>query len=213
MKPIRRIAVLIVPAVCGLMLCPIQAADEGDFKPLFNGKDLSGWVPILMTSKEKNPDPSADPKNTWRVEDKVIICKGQPNGYIRTEKEFGNYVLKLEWRYKDKPGNSGVLVHTQLPDRVWPKSVEVQLQNASAGSVFAISGSKLDKRNDVKDKSKPVGEWNTYQITCKDGTIEVALNGEIVSKVTGADPAKGYICLQSEGAEIHFRNIGIKELK
>jgi hypothetical protein len=196
-------------------------ADEG-FKPLFNGKDLTGWVPVLSTGKEKNPDKSADPLKTWTIKDGMIICTGKPNGYIRTEKPYQNYILKLEWRYTRPSGlasdeafkgNSGVLIHMVEPDRVWPKAIEVQLANPSAGSIFPIAPAKSQDRTKVAGKAKPVGEWNTYELICKDGTAELIFNGQNVGKISGCDPKAGYICLQSEGAEIHFRNIQIKELK
>ena len=82
---------------------------------------------------------------------------------------------------------------------------------------FIIQGgdplSKSQDRTKVSGKAKPVGEWNSYELICKDGTAELIFNGQNVGKIRGCDPSAGYICLQSEGAEIHFRNIQIKELK
>jgi hypothetical protein len=220
----HRFHLTILAGLLGL-LASASAADDADFKPLFNGKNLDGWVPVLR-GKDANPDKTLDPKKTWKVEEETIICSGTPNGYIRTDKMYENYVLKLEWRYArpatlqndaDFKGNSGVLVHIQGEDRVWPKSIEVQLHNPTAGSIFPVSpnvtGAKTDNRVSVMGKAKPVGQWNTYEVVCKDGTVEAILNGTSVGKATGCDPRKGYLCLQSEGAEIHFRNVRIKELK
>jgi hypothetical protein len=198
------------------------AAEDDGFVSLFNGKDLTGWKPVLGAK-------NADPAKTWSIKDNTIICQGRPAGYIRTEKEYENYILKLEWRYarpsdlqddKKFPGNSGVLVHMHGEDKVWPASIEVQGMNRDAGSIFAVAP-VVGPRKMQSHKAKPVGEWNTFVITCKDGKIECVLNGDVTNTAEGYHPTKdskeivkkGYILLQSEGAEIHFRNIMIKELK
>ena len=214
---VRMALIALVGAVC--MAGLVRAGADGEFTKLFNGKNLEGWKRVLA-------DPNADPDKVWSVHEGIIICAGAPNGYIMTEKAYKNYVLKLQWRYansgdKDNPfklgdqkknsGNSGVLVHSQPPFKVWPKSVEVQLHNATAGSIFPIGGAKSDKRTSVKNKAKPVGEWNSYEITAKDGKLSVILNGEKVGEVSGCNPSSGHISLQSEGAEIHFRKGQVDE--
>ena len=210
-RRLTRTLLALVIAACAL---PTQAADDEGFTSLFNGKDLTGWKPVLGNK-------NADPNNTWSVADNMLTCKGTPAGYIRTEKEYSNYIIKYEWRYtrpsdlkddKDFKGNNGCLVHMQLPDKVWPESIEVQGMNRDAGSIFPVAPAK-GPRAMQSHKAKPVGEWNSFVITCKDGSIECVLNGEHTNKAEGYSVKKGYILLQSEGAEIHFRNIMIKELK
>src|SRR5215470_1672242 len=66
------------------------------FRDLFNGKDLTGWVNV-------NTDP-----DTWHVKDGMIICSGHPNGVMRTEKEYENFILHVEWMHMEPGGNSGV---------------------------------------------------------------------------------------------------------
>src|SRR5215510_6794641 len=97
-------------------------AGETGFKPLFNGKDWSGFKPVLPAG--------ADPANTWRVENGVLICSGKPNGYLVTEKSYRNYVLRFDWKYvrpagleSDEKfnGNSGCLVHITGEHKIWPK--------------------------------------------------------------------------------------------
>jgi len=180
--------------------------DKDEFQPLCDGKSLKGWEFI-------SADANAKLEDTWTVADGVIRCLGKPNGYLRTSDEFRNYVLKLDWRYPDaKDGNSGILLHCQKPDKVWPSSIQVQLHNPEAGSIYALGDSKADNGVMVADKAKPVGEWNTLELTCMDGKITVVLNDEKVGEVTGATPDKGPIALQSEGAEIQFRNVLLKKL-
>jgi hypothetical protein len=206
-------AILAAGATSGL------AADQGTaegFQKLFNGKDFTGWKFVLATK-------DADPAKTWSVRDGVVICTGRPNGYFHTDKTYKNYVLRYDWRY-ERPsglqddskftGNSGALVHIQEPHKVWPQCVEVQGMNRDHGLLLGVAGVKLTGAKfdrPAKDRAtKPVGEWNTTEITCKaDGSIEAKINGTPVS--SGMSPlTEGLIGFQSEGAEIHFRNILLK---
>lgn len=188
---------------------------------LFNGKDLSGWKAVF-------DDPKAEAADTWTVADGILRCTGKPIGYLRTERDaFQNYVLTLDWRWpKDaKGGNNGVLVHTTEPGAlgIWPKSIEVQLHAGNAGDFWVI-GTTLDvpnadtRRKDRRhvnltdDSEKPFGEWNTMEITCKDDTIRVRVNGHLVNEATNCSATKGAISLQSEGSPIEFRNIVLKPL-
>lgn len=178
---------------------------------LFDGKSLEGWVHHL--------EPPGKMEDTWRVEDGVLICKGQPNGYIRTEKEYVNFVLKLEWRFNPvtkQAGNSGVLLRMIGPDKVWPKSVEAQLHSGNAGDFWNIDDYKMKTdpertrgRNTKKTKmaENPIGEWNEYEIIVDEGNVILYVNGEEVNRAWDVEENAGKICLQSEGAEIHFRNI------
>lgn len=213
-------ATLLVASLCIPALG--QNADTGWIK-LFNGKDLSGWDVFL------DPKKTADPKDIFQVKDGVIYCDGSVNGYIITKKEFENYVLKLQWRWGEKihrGRNSGVFVHVIGENKIWPKSVEAQLMVDHAGDFWLVGDFKLKvdpKRQDPKvarhyyrfkdEVEKPVGEWNQYEITCDKGNIKLAINGHTVNEGTEAEATKGRILLQSEGAEIYFRNIELKPLK
>ncbi|MBI3461745.1 MAG: DUF1080 domain-containing protein, partial [Planctomycetes bacterium] len=184
---------------------------------------LNGWT-VFLDPKAKD----ADPKKIWTVKDGVIVCDGSVYGYIITDKEYENYVLRLQWRWGDKVHrgrNSGVFVHVVGPNQIWPKSVEAQLMADHAGDFWLVEGAKLtvDKsRQDPKvDRhylrlkdgvEKPLGEWNQYEITCKGDRIELVINGELVNAGTQSELTKGKILLQSEGAEIHFRNITLTPL-
>lgn len=189
---------------------------------LFNGKDLSGWTYYLTDSNKKMSDVwSVDPK------EKIIICKGNPAGYIRTEKKYTNYVLKLQWRFNPvtrQAGNSGVLLRVVGEDKVWPRSVEAQLMSGQAGDFWLIDGAPLTtpkervnpgaERNRIRIKTneKPIGEWNEYEIVVNGGKVTLKVNGEVLNEGTDAEEVAGYIALQSEGSEIHFRNIVLREI-
>jgi len=173
---------------------------EEGFVPLFNGKDLAGFVPFL---------PGGDPAKTWRVENGVLICTGRPNGYLRTEREFGNFILRFEYRMME-PGNSGVFL-MNLPDRIWPYGIEFQLLYTEVGRIFGVAGAKVDA-TPVLQRPSRLREWNTYEIVHYNGFVATCLNGHVVAVGANAEPRKGHLIFQSEGAEIHFRNIRVREL-
>lgn len=210
----KRMLTIMMAAALTVGVWTGAVADE-KCAPLFNGKDFTGWKLFL-------PDAAADPANTWSVKDGVIHCTGTPVGYMRTEQEYENYRLRLEWRFPGSPGNSGVLLHTQGEDMVWPKSIEAQLQHEHAGDIWVIGGTtfkehknKDDRRVPKKNKSaeKPLGEWNQYEIVCKGNTITLHVNGVLQNTATECTVSKGTIGLQSEGAPIEFRNIVLEPLK
>lgn len=186
---------------------------------LWNGKDLSGWVPFT-------DDKNIDPAKTWSVADGVIRDTGKPSGYMRTESAYANYLLHVEWRWPEQGGNSGVLIHMSGPDAVWPKSLECQLHSGNAGDFWVIGGvetnehakggKRVNGRRTIKLKDsseKPIGEWNTYDIICKDDWIVVFVNGVLQNVATKCSETSGRICLQSEGTPVEFRNIYLEPLE
>jgi hypothetical protein len=190
------------------------------YVPLFNGKDLSGWTYHL-------DKPDVKMEDVWSAKDGVLRCKGQPVGYLLTKKnDFENYVLELEWRWPEKAGNNGVLVHVTKPGAlgVWPKSLEVQLGSGDAGDFWVIGTTmSLDKpEGRIEDRrhknlsdgdEKPLGKWNKMEITCRGDEVLVKVNGKLVNHAKKVSQTKGAIALQSEGAPIEFRNIKLTPLK
>jgi hypothetical protein len=206
---VRRLLPLAVLAGVAVVLgSNLQAGGKDDFKSIFNGKDLTGWKIALADKK-------ADPEKTFYVKDNMIVVSGRPNGYIYTDKPYKNYIVRFDWKYSnDKPGsNSGLLVHIQPPHKVWPKCVEVQGMQGDHGHIFAIMGAKgtfkLDK--EAQKKAIKLGEWNTTEVTVRDGTITSKVNGIQVD--TGkCDLDDGPFGLQSEGTEMYYKNIKVKAL-
>ena len=199
---------------------PPMASAEQKAIDLFNGKDLAGWR--YETSNDAVPM-----EKVWSVRDGVVACTGRPAGYIVTEKDdFADYVLTLQWRWPGKGGNNGVLVHATKPRElsVWPKSLEVQLGSGNAGDFWVI-GTTIDVENAAErrqdrrhlnltdDSEKPLGEWNTIEITCRGDDVNVRVNGDLVNHATNCSVTKGAISLQSEGAPAEFRNIVLKPLR
>jgi hypothetical protein len=208
--------------LAALSLGTIAADDNKDdegFTPLFNGKNLTGWKTFLQPRRK-----DITRKDIWSVQDCVIVCTGKVDGYFYTEKSFKNYILRYDWRYK-RPnrvadeekflGNSGLLVHIQGEPKIWPRCVEVQGMNRDHGKIIAVGGAKATSKFDraaLKKARKPIGEWNTTEALIQDGKIRAKVNGSEVDAGT-CDLMEGQIGFQSEGAEIHFRNIKLKELK
>jgi hypothetical protein len=181
--------------------------------PLFNGRNLDGWVNVNCAPE------------TWTVRDEMIICTGMPTGVLRTDRHYENYVLELEWRHMKKGGNAGLFIHSDpvtAPGQPFTRSIEMQIMDGNAGDMFSIHGATMrpDKPHPrgwvrslpSEDRMNPTGQWNHYRIESKNGTATLAVNGKVVTRGYDFNPRKGYICLESEGSEIHFRNIRIKEL-
>ena len=203
-----------------LMLALGTANAEDGFTPLFNGKNLDGWVNVNCAPE------------TWSVVDGMIHCTGIPTGVLRTEKMYENYILELEWRHLKKKGNSGLFIHSDpLPvtGKPFTRAIEIQILDGrntkdytSHGDIFAIQGATLApsplhpkgwmRSLPQERRSKPAGEWNHYRVESRDGMIFLAVNGKVVTRAYHANPRKGYICLEAEGSPIDFRNIRIKEL-
>jgi hypothetical protein len=203
------------------------------FKPLFNGKDFTGWKAFGRATKD-GPTTPIDPRDSWSIDDGVLKCTGKPTGFLITEQEHADYALRLKWRYPKelKAGNSGVLVHCQKENTVWPVCVEAQLKSGRAGDFWLQTAADVKltveaSRRDADDKTmrhiwrsprdeaieKGFGEWNDMEITCKGGTITVSVNGKVVNDGKDCNLTKGRIALQAEGTEVHFRDIQIKSLK
>ena len=186
-------------------------------RPLFNGHDLAGW-------EWRCAEPGVAADRVWSAAEGVLLCRGEPKGFLETAEEFGDFELTLEWRWKPGTpgGNSGVLLRAAGPGPVppWPKCIEAQLKADSAGDLVEL-GATIDVKDkaarqkgiviarEVGEVERPPGEWNTMVVACRGATVCIQINGRMVNRGTNASVARGRICLQSEGAEIHFRNLRI----
>ena len=202
-----------------LLASPLEAQDEG-FTPLLNGRDLSGWVNVNCAPE------------TWTVQDGMLHCDGIPTGALRTERQYENFILELEWRHLKPGGNAGVFIWAgplTAPGVPFLRAIEVQVLDhaygksdwfTTHGDVFPIHGSTMNPfgRNagqrsfPSEERSKGSPEWNHYRITCQDGTLRLAVNGKEVSGGENCTWRKGYIALESEGGVVDWRNLRIKEL-
>jgi hypothetical protein len=193
---------------------------EDNFRPLFNGSDLHGWVPVNVSPE------------TFTVRNGMIVSTGKPTGVMRTEQQYENFIIELEWRHLQPGGNAGLFVWSDALPAVgvpFTRSFEVQILDGrngrdytSHGDVFGIWGAtmKPDRPHPagwmrclpIENRAKPSPEWNHYRVSCQDGVLKLAVNGKEVSGASHCVPRRGYICLESEGSECHFRNLRIQEL-
>src|SRR5690348_3559024 len=216
-----------------VVLCALACAttatgqSTASFVDLFNGKDLTGWINVNTA------------EDTWKVRDGLLICSGHPIGVMRTAKQYENFVLHIEWMHMEPGGNSGVFAwsnaqpdpSTRLPNGVEIQMLELEWPNLHKvngvtppiayvhGELFGVGGVKTTPDNprgersmSIENRCKGRGEWNTYDVVAVDGVIKLSVNGKFVNGISHATQKKGYLCLESEGAEIHFRNIRIMEL-
>jgi len=224
----RAVVLLACPVLLLSTLSPPALSDPlPQFKSLFNGKDLSGWIPVNTA-----PD-------TWSVRDGLLVCSGHPIGVMRSEKQYENFILHIEWKHTEPGGNSGVFVWSNaqpVPEKRLPDGVEVQMLELDwvnlntrdgkkppiayvHGELFGVNGVETEPDNprgrrskSIENRAKGRGEWNVYDVVAVDGVIKLAVNGKFVNGISRSTQKKGYLCLESEGAEIHFRNIQILEL-
>ena len=231
----RYVMVVVALVVTTLLLAATTSAPADKSKPivpkaktmLWNGEDFTGW-------KLHTREPGHDVTKTWSVKNGLICCEGKPAGYMRTEMDYADYLFHVEWRWPgEKGGNNGVLVHMSVPDTVWPKSLECQLHLTNAGDFWLIgegprylenietrehakASDRVKGRRVIKLKDsseKPLGQWNAYDIICKDDWVVVLVNGVLQNVATKCSVTSGKICLQSEGTPIEFRNIYIEPLE
>ena len=195
---------------------------------LFNGKDLNGWYSYLDTLGKNN-----DPDKNFKVENGMIYIRGKQFGYLSTEKSYSNYYLKAEFKWGEKrypprendKRDSGILYNfsENTPDKVWPTSLECQVQEGDCGDYWCVGGASIDSPNNSEFKwnqkhifrtqnfENPKGDWNTIEIITNGNQSEHYINGQLVNWGKNASVSEGKILLQSEGAEVYYRNIEISD--
>jgi hypothetical protein len=215
---------LIMPLLAILFFNKVTAQD---FTPLFNGKDINGWYTFLKTKGKSN-----DPDTVFSVSNGLLKITGKEFGYIVTEKSFDNFHLVVEFKWgekkypprEDKVRDNGICYYVVATDRVWPRSVECQIQEGDCGDFWLIDSvtavvdgvqqgpTKNTRVLKKKDNEKPSGEWNRVEVIANKGKCTHIVNGVIVNEATDASLRSGRILIQSEGAETYYRKIDIKEL-
>ncbi|MGO8750745.1 MAG: DUF1080 domain-containing protein [Thermoguttaceae bacterium] len=189
--------------------------------------EITGWKSFSEDAKTKTGD-------VWTLgADGILVCKGKPLGYLYTDKNYTDFALTLQWRTPPggKPGNGGVLLRMTGKHKIWPKSLEAQLNARDEGDFWGLDGYQLTgpadrlkslehpqfgKLTNLKKTKWPVkapGEWNLYEIVAHGPRIILKINGEEVNQASQCDLVAGPICLTAEGDEIHFRDIRLLETK
>jgi hypothetical protein len=217
---------VIQPILTGSQELPKAEVVTNDSKAANANEDESETIDLLTADLNEHwhvfsSAPGVPENPVWKVvpqgDDKelVLICSGEPKGFLYTKRACAEFELTLEWKYpSDEDGNSGVLVYTQDEPRIWPTSMQVQLHQPKAGSVFPSGDASSDQSSELEnDLARPVDTWNEVRIQSRtDGHLSVEVNGRKAGEVTGAKPSTGSIALQSEGSVVHFRRIRLKRI-
>jgi len=208
---------------CVVVLAPAVPAQE--FRDLFNGKDLDGWV----AEGQKEYKDGDQTKPVWLVKDGLLVCDGKGFGFLRYDKQqFTDFVFHVEYRMTAAKCNSGLGIRTTVFDPTKSQatrpsyySYEIQLaDDAGKPPTKHSSGSLYRYVAPKANPFKPVGEWNSIDIECVGPRVRITANGQEIIDVDQTTmeeiknkPLKGYVCLQNHGGKIEFRNIRIKEIK
>jgi len=232
----NRIPLVRSPALLAVILCAVTSAPAAadDFRDLFNGKDLDGWV-------VEGPNADKQGNSMWSVKDGTIVCLGKSYGFLRYDKsQFGDFTLRVEYRFlppsKDNPrGNSGLGIRTIPFDHRRPMATrpsyaayEIQLLD-DAGKAPNVhgTGSLYRYLAPTANPAKPAPEWNVVEVHCAGPRIAVTMNGQKIldaDQTTLADikdkpartlappdkPLRGYISLQSHSGRVEFRKVQIR---
>ena len=238
--------------LAGLACTVFAAAQAKDIPPhgpavvLFDGRNLSQFDTFLPSAGL-----NSDPNGVFTVAGGVVHVSGTEMGYFITKQEYKNYYLRAEFKWGEgtfgsragQARDSGILYNIQGPNKVWPRSVEFQINEGCTGDFWMTDGAaltgkdgvrvtgpvggamKIDRfnkgvfknvtgyRDPTNELEKPHGEWNVVELVNRDGHVWQYVNGKLANEGTDAFPTSGKILFQSEGAEVFFRNIKLYPLK
>jgi len=202
----------------------VEFGTETDSESFFNSKKQQAPIRWINVNTDKE---------TWSRKGDELRCSGNPIGVMRSEKQYENFIMHVEWKHLESGGNSGVFVWSsavpgegnRLPDGVEVQMLDLEWVKLNTrdtivppiayvhGELFGVGGVETSADNPRGTRSKSIenrclgkGEWNTYDVICVDGVIKLSVNGKFVNGISKASQKKGYLCLESEGAEILFRN-------
>ncbi len=222
-----------VVVLAATMLCavpvPSRAADAASTKSALE-TDPQGWVDILPSSSldgwYRVPVPPTGKlgRAQWHVDagKKRLICDGDGgHDMLLTAKEYGDVIFHFEFCYtkiEGKPGyNSGAYVRNSKDGAIWHQA---QFGDAKDGYLFGVSPTADGKpkfftlKKEVKEmRVKPVGEWNTFEVTARGKTLTLWVNGAVTCQFDNCGQPQGHIGVEGEGYRIEFRNLKVKELK
>jgi hypothetical protein len=193
-------------------------------------KNPSGWDSLIPANGDfknwtrglQSGSTALTVQSPWYVDPdtKHLICMGDKaeHEWLRYDREYKNFVFHVEWRFfpvaANPRYNSGVFVRNNATGTVWHQAQIGQ----DGGYIFAMTPvNGTPKRIDLKserteNRIRPVGDWNTYEITAKADRLTLWVNGAVTSVMNGLEVLQGFVGLEAEGYKIEFRNVRIKEL-
>ncbi len=182
--------------LCALISSSASAAESGkdNWNPLFNGKDLSGWVGVHETKFDV-------------VEGNLRLVSGM--GWLRTEKQYRDFVLEFEWRALVPQYDSGIFVRAGLEGKPWPKDGwQVNLRYDALGGL--VKGTRPVVPSETP--RLPLNQWVKFRIEVKGKQITLDVDGERAWESNALDATEGYLGIQAEERAFDFRNIRIRPL-
>jgi hypothetical protein len=207
------IASLSILGGCGLLLtyhAPRALGQESkEFRSLFNGKDLTGWI-------------TPEDKSLFTVENGEIVGrtpteKLKKNEFLVTDKAYGDFVLKVKVKYRN--GNSGIQFRSKRADNGAVSGPQADVADGYWGLLYEERGRGILERYPAKKAEALVknGDWNEFVITAKGTMVTIDLNGtRIINRKDPEFAKEGIIALQlhvvPEPMEVRFKDIEIQEL-
>ena len=177
----------------GLMLSQAGAGELPEFKPLFNGTNLSGWTAIGS--------------GNFYVTNGVIRAEGG-KAWLCSERTYTNFICEVEWRGLESNYNSGIFVRAPREGNPWATNVwQINTKQSAIGEL--LEGSTKVVR--VNAAPLPAGEWIKFRIEAQGPELSLDVNGHRAWQFSEFTPARGYLGLQAEGKTFEFRNLQVKE--
>lgn len=235
-RPFAALVLLLAGAasIAWLQAAPVPQAAEPGFTPLFNGKDFTGWIYGRRANGAENKSGKG-----YQIENGVLYSTKDDGGNLYTEKEYANFVFRFEFRLTPN-ANNGIGIRAPLEGDAAYAGMEIQVLDDSGsmytkllpgqyhGSIYKVAPAK-------RGFQKPVGEWNSEEITANGRRITVTLNGTTIVDANlddvkdeavlkehrdltkpegsrGIANTTGHIGFLGHGAHVEFRNIRIKPL-
>lgn len=195
-----------------------QQSAPTDSPPAFTIEE--GFSPIAFGDMAVFPADDTTTQ-TWSSQGDEFLCTGKPKCYLYTKTPYGDGALRFDYKFEPDPKitdpaklaghNTGVLLFIQEPHAVWPKSIEVQGKHSEMGQLRPNGGAvavEFQDSPDIRESArKPVGEWNSVEITTKAGAITASINGQVVAVGQPGELKSGLIGLQAEGHRLRYRHL------
>ncbi len=209
-KPIIVLCTISIVLIAASYAGPSMAyGDESEpgYVSLFNGKNLDGWV------IENNAQFSVR---------SGLLALNQGTGWLRSEKDYADFVFKMDFRFLEEKANSGIFVRTgptsKNDETGWPDNgYQVQCMDILSGdhpcaTMIPYGAPPFESESDLEKLAKvyrPAGEWNSYEIKCVGEELSVKLNGELITKATNIKKLRGHLGIQAEHGRLEFRNLRV----
>ena len=185
--------------------CKESRRDESGWVPLFNGKDLTGWV---ASTNEKG----ADAAKAWTAKDNQLTCTGSPNGWLRTAQPYVDYDLPLEFQFVNDLDlvvpRVGFALHADESSFNKPHF----WAEVSGNGVTRLAGVNQVGNIEERGKKLDFGTWHRLEFRCRGDTIQMILDHKVVATRPRCNPSRGYFYLAAANHHVNYRNIEVKPL-